>query len=143
MKRILFFIGFILLTWAYGQAQNRAESLVMDSTSKHPKITFVSTNYDFGKIRKGEKVSTSFYFKNTGSQPLVLLQVQTSCGCTATSWSREPILPNQTGEIAVTFDSLAQGHTLGKQKKVLLVISNATNKEENLTLTGEVFQAGN
>lgn len=143
MKRILFFIGIILFSGATCLAQNKAEFIPMDSTAKTPRIAFANNIYDFGKIRKGDKVSTSFYFKNTGSQPLVLLQVQTSCGCTATRWSREPILPNQTGEISVTFDTLAKDNILGTQKKVLLVISNAINKEESLLLTGEVFQAEN
>lgn len=137
MKKLLFFVIF-LLTGLCVNAQNKAETLPQDSTATTPKLSFANTVYDFGKIRKGEKIVTSFYFKNTGTQPLILLQVQTSCGCTATNWSREPIAPNATGEITVTFDTTAKEDLTGKQSKYLLVISNAINKEEKLILKGEV-----
>ncbi|NJO02481.1 MAG: DUF1573 domain-containing protein [Bacteroidia bacterium] len=143
MEKISFialFMMFSFLGLNPAQAQNKAESLPMDSTLSKPQISFVSHQYNFGKIRKGEKITTSFYFKNTGTQPLLLLQVQTSCGCTATQWSREPVLPNGTGEIVVTFDTNAKDDIVGQQNKVLLVISNAVNQEEKLALEGEVVK---
>lgn len=142
MNKILFFslLGFVLLLSPNILAQNKADALPQDTTLKYPQITFVNTTYDFGMIRKGDKFVTSFYFKNTGTQPLQLLQVQTSCGCTASDWPTEAIAPNATSEITVTFDSNAKGDLLGKQNKILLVISNAVNKEEKLYLKGEVVK---
>ena len=120
-------------------AQNKAESIPQDTTVRFPQITFVSTNYNFGVIRRGEKVTTSFYFKNTGTKPLQILLVQTSCGCTISEWTKTAIQPNTTNEITVTFDSAAKENLVGKQKKVLLVYSNAWNKEVKLTLEGEIL----
>jgi hypothetical protein len=123
------------------QAQNKAEALTQDTTLNRPQITFVNKTYDFGKVRKGEKVLTSFYFKNTGTRPLQILQVQTSCGCTATNWSKEPVPPNGVSEITVTFDPDYQENLKGAQEKALLVISNGLNKEEILVLKGEIVKA--
>jgi hypothetical protein len=141
MKKIALVMTFILAWAGFAQAQNRAESLTQDTTLTKPQIGFVSKSYNFGKIRKGEKIVTSFYFKNTGTRPLKILQVQTSCGCTATNWTRGYINPNAVGEITVTFDSGSKDEILGNQSKVMLVISNALDKEVKLTLEGEVVNS--
>lgn len=140
---IIFTFSFILFSCQLiAQSQiNKAQYLKQDSSLKTAQISFVERTYDFGKLRKGEKVSTSFYFKNTGTKPLIILQVQTSCGCTATHWKNQPIQPNETGEITVTFDSSAKEELYGIQNKVILVISNALNKEEKLFITGEVSKS--
>lgn len=116
-------------------AQNKAESLPMDSTCKFPQISFAQMKYDFGKVKKGEKVATAFHFKNTGMKPLQILQVQTTCGCTITNWQKTVIPPNSTSEISVIFDTTEKNMT-DAQTKTLIVISNAKNKEVLLTLEG-------
>lgn len=139
MEKLLLFCSLFILSFGgLVQAQNKAEIIPMDSTLTTAQLTFVSNVFDFGEVRKGEKITTSFYFKNTGTRPLFLLQVQTSCGCTATSWSREPIQPNATGEIQVTFDTSAKEDIVGEQQKVLLVISNSLSKEDKLIIKGTV-----
>jgi hypothetical protein len=124
-------------------AQNKAESLPMETNIPYGKLAFVEKTYNFGKIRKGEKITTSFFYKNTGSKPVTILQVQTSCGCTVTTWEKKPIQVGKTGEISVTFDSAEKSDLIGQQTKTILVISDATNKEEKLTLSGEVEKVGN
>ncbi len=138
-NRILLFCSiFLFLGFSKVKAQNLADALPMDSLVQGPQMTFVSPMYNFGKVRQGDKINTSFFFKNTGNQPLIILQVQTSCGCTVSNWSRDPVLPGQTGEINVTFDSGEQKDHTGDQKKVLLVISNSIEKEQQLVLLGQV-----
>ena len=139
MKLKYLFTTFCFLLMAnYVVAQNKAANLFMDSTSKFPKIAFVNLQHDFGKIRKGEKINTSFHFKNIGMKPVQILQVQTTCGCTITEWSKTPIASGGTGEINVTFDTTVKDMT-GKQTKTLLVISNALNKEVLISLEGEII----
>ena len=141
--KYLQFLSFVFLFTCFAyttQAQNKAENLPQDLSLSTPQISFVDQFYDFGKIRLGDKIKTSFFFKNTGTKPLLLLQVQTSCGCTATQWERKSIAPNAVGEIEVTFDSNENKGQLGKQEKVILVISNAVNKEVRLHLRGEVIR---
>lgn len=119
--------------------QNKAANLPMDSTCKFPQIAFAQMKYNFGNIRKGEKVSTAFHFKNTGLKPLKILQVQTTCGCTITEWSKNAIEPNATGEINVIFDTTVQD-MIGNQTKSLLIITNARNKEVLLSLEGNIIK---
>ena len=53
-----------------------------------PQITFAEDSKDFGDIVQGDKVSHVFEFENTGTEPLILSNVLTTCGCTATAWPR-------------------------------------------------------
>jgi len=87
-----------------------------------PAITFEQTSFDFGEIQQGDKVEHIFKFENTGNQPLIITNVQTTCGCTASEWPREPILPGESANLKVNFDSAGK---YGIQHKIISVISNA------------------
>ena len=41
-----------------------------------------SATHDFGEIAQGDKVEHTFRFRNTGNEPLVITNVQVTCGCT-------------------------------------------------------------
>ena len=70
-----------------------------------PKIQFDSPAYDFGKVMSGQPVNHTYYFTNTGSQDLVLNNVQGTCGCTVvTDWARQ-VKPGASGHISVVFNT--------------------------------------
>jgi hypothetical protein len=46
------------------------------NTSGGPQISFPETEYDFGTISQGSKVSHTFVVKNTGDAPLRLIKAQ-------------------------------------------------------------------
>lgn len=87
-----------------------------------PSITFEESEFDFGDIHQGDKVEHVFEFENTGTEPLIITNVQTTCGCTAPEWPRDPIAPGQDGEIKVVFNSTGK---IGRQHKVVTIVSNA------------------
>lgn len=94
--------------------------------------------YNFGNIPElGGRVTTVFEYVNTGNAPLVLTSVRTSCGCTAPTWTDEPLEPGQRGMIKVTYN--ASGRP-GRFQKTITVTSNAiTTPTEKLYIKGEVF----
>ena len=92
-----------------------------------PVITFEKKTHDFGDIVQGDKVEETFKFANTGTEPLILTNVQVTCGCTTPKgWPRDPILPGGKGELTVAFNSAGK---MGKQNKVVTVVSNAVNSD--------------
>lgn len=105
------------------------------SSDKKPMISFEKNEFDFGKILQGEVVSYTFRFKNTGNAPLLITNVDKSCGCTASDYPREPIQPGESGEIKITYDS--KGHH-GFQSKVLIVNSNTMPSQSALRIKAEV-----
>ena len=75
--------------------------------AQHPAdcdLVFDKLVHDFGDILLSDgKKSCTFSYTNKGSQPIVIQEVISSCGCTAPQWSRAPILPGKGGQITVTF----------------------------------------
>ncbi|HSI89625.1 MAG TPA: DUF1573 domain-containing protein, partial [Adhaeribacter sp.] len=68
-------------------------------------ITLETETYDFGKITEGTQATHEFKFKNTGNQPVIISNVQASCGCTTPEWTKEPVMPGKTGKIKALYNS--------------------------------------
>ena len=68
-------------------------------------IALAQSTYDFGNIKKGDKVNHVYEITNTGKNPLVISEVKPGCGCTAPEFTKEPILPGKKGKITLSFDS--------------------------------------
>lgn len=131
-KLIVLLLGLFLVAHAYAQQTSKKGEEKIDG----PRVTFTESTHDFGDIAQGTKVNYVFEFENTGTEPLVLSNVLTTCGCTATSWPREPIAPGEGGEIAVSFNSAGK---MGKQNKVVTVVSNAVNSQERVKIIANVL----
>ena len=70
-----------------------------------------------------------------GKEPLLLENVQASCGCTTPEWSREPIAPGATAPIKVGYNAYAEGHF---NKTVTILYNNGQTKA--LIISGEVYK---
>lgn len=111
-------------------------SLVAVSGLRAQTMEFKETEHSFGTIPElGGAVSHRFEYTNTGDKPLVLSTVHTSCGCTSPSWSKEPIMPQKTGYIDVTFDPRDR---VGSFMKSVIVNSNDPSGTTILYIKGEV-----
>ncbi len=96
-------------------------------TLSGPMITWEYATFDFGDIVQGERVEHTFKFTNTGNAPLVITNVQVTCGCTTPKgWARDPIPPGGESEITLAFNSAGK---FGRQRKVVTIVSNASNSE--------------
>lgn len=153
MKGIpLFFVGLILFAscnTGNNQENEAAADIPMEQVGKQPVgqtiipgadssgavLEVVDDAYDFGVVKEGEKVTHDFKFTNTGSSPLIVSNVQASCGCTTPEYSKNPIAPGEEGMVKVVFNSTGQ---VGKQHKVITVVSNAASPNTLLHLRGEV-----
>lgn len=112
-------------------------SLAQEKTTvPGPAITFEEASFDFGDINQGDKVEHIFKFENTGDAPLIITNVQTTCGCTATDWQREPILPGESSTIKVNFNS---ANKMGRQNKVITIVSNSVAPLNQIKITTNVL----
>jgi hypothetical protein len=92
--------------------------------------------YDFGNIKQAKAVITEFWFTNTGDEPILVSDVVPSCGCTASDYSRAPILPGKNASIKVTFSA----NNLGAFNKTVTVNFNDLKLKSILTIKGTVQQ---
>ena len=124
MKKIIFIIAVVYSSVSFAQA--KIEFKDRDNT------------IDYGNVYKdvdsGVRV---FVFTNTGDAPLIITNVQSTCGCTVPSKPTDPIMPGKTGEISVKYNM-----NPGPIRKTISVESNATNVEGGrvaLKIKGEVL----
>lgn len=107
----------------------QATVLAQSADSLHLK----ETNHNFGKIPQGRPVFHEFEVINAGKQPLVISEVQASCGCTTPEWSRDPIEPGKSSKIIVGYNSAAAGDF----SKIVTVLYGS--KRQNLVISGNVY----
>jgi uncharacterized membrane protein len=96
------------------------------------KIEFANLEHDFGEVTIDEKSYTTFIYTNTGSNPLIIQDVETSCGCTVPEWDEKPLAPGQTAEIEVAIKPTK----VGAFKKTAMVYVNTEEKVITLTIKG-------
>jgi hypothetical protein len=124
MKKIIF-----SLILAFGFFTLKAQTI--DGPKSGPIINFSEDFFDFGDILQGDSVQHIFKFKNTGTSPLIISEVITTCGCTAPEFTKEPVLPEKPGEIKITYRSAGKQ---GLQNKVITILSNSTNTPVRLRI---------
>lgn len=101
-------------------------------------ITWENNIHDFGDIIEGDKVEYTYKFTNTGTEALVITNVQVTCGCTTPKgWPRDPIAPGKKAEIIVQFNSTGK---IGRQNKVVTVVSNAIGGNSQITFSATVLE---
>lgn len=108
MKKILFGLAFTLGVFAFSNAQE-----IQITNHKNNTV-------DYGDVVKGSDGKQVVKFKNVGTQPLIIKNVQSTCGCTVPSWPKEPILPGKKGEIVVTYNT----NNVGPFHKQITINSN-------------------
>jgi hypothetical protein len=114
---------------------NEQQAMLADSTN-WTTVQWLDSAQNFGKVTDGEKVMITFHFKNTGTKPLLIANVQASCGCTIPSKPDEPIAPGEEGKITAEFNSAGR---VGKASKMLNVTCNTKEQTTNLLFEGEVL----
>ena len=114
---------------------NTAEG--MPDKNALPVISFEKDFHDFGKLISGEQVTYSFKFTNTGKSLLVISSVSTSCGCTVSTFPRQPIKPGEGATIDVSFDSNGRH---GLQSKSVTVFTNTQPPTTVLRIKASVVE---
>ncbi len=99
-----------------------------------PVLKFEKESINYGTIKKGEDGSRVFKFKNIGKSPLKIERVKSSCGCTVPTYPKKEIMPGETGEISVKYDT----NKVGRFSKTISIFSNAKRKRIVLRISGNV-----
>jgi hypothetical protein len=130
-------IGLMFAFGAYAQqAEKEEEKQEKQKKVDGPAVSFEKESHDFGDIYQGDKVQHVFTFENTGTEPLIITNVQVTCGCTAPRWPRDPIAPGQEGEITIQFNSTGK---IGRQNKVITIVSNSVDPHNKISIVTNVL----
>jgi len=138
MKKLLF-IAVLTAFAGVAVAQQVPPTTINKNEVKTDVAVFAWDNisHDFGKIKQGTPVTHEFKFTNSGKVPLVITNVQASCGCTTPDWSKEPVMPGGQGFIKATYNAASAGAF----SKTVTVTANIETGFVQLTIKGEVQAA--
>ena len=128
MKKLITLCAVVIsfITFTAMQTDNKAE------------FKFEKETHDFGKIPQGKPVTYEFTFTNTGEEPLIISNVESTCGCTVPKYTTTPVLKGKTGTIMVTFNAAAVQPSFSK---AVTIKSNARTPNKLLYIKGEVTAA--
>ena len=105
-----------------------------------PKISVLHSEYSFGDINQGDKVSHNFTITNSGGDLLKITDVRASCGCTAAKPEKNELKPGESTQIKVEFNS--QGRKGNQVKYVYIKTNDKENPEVKLKISGNVVRKG-
>jgi len=124
MKKLIMICAVIIgfTVTASAQTDNKAE------------FKFTEEKHDFGKVPQGKPVTVKFEYTNVGEEPLILSNVQPTCGCTIADFTKTPVLKGAKGIITITYNAAVAGVFT----KTIVVTSNAKTPTKYLNIVGEV-----
>ena len=100
---LILLIGFCLTSFAYGQ------------------LKFEQTELELHPSAADANAVAHFKYENTGSKPIHIASVQTSCGCTVATLKTNDVAPGDKGDITATLNI---GNRTGTQTKAITVNSD-------------------
>ncbi|MCX5703565.1 MAG: DUF1573 domain-containing protein [Candidatus Omnitrophica bacterium] len=135
MIRIFLCLMFLFLsfpiTGCYSQQGNNAIEKVKESDPY---------TWDFGRVKKGAILKHAFKLKNESNKILNILNVSTSCGCTASEVKKKNLAPKETTLIEVSFKTL--GYSGPTQQHVYVNTDSLDNPVIKYTIKADVAKEG-
>lgn len=125
MKQLIFIFSLLIL------------GVTAKSQVATTKMQLSATEHDFGTFKEEAGRQTfDFMVTNTGTEPLVIQNVQASCGCTTPEWTKQPIPAGAKGKVTAIFDPKDRP---GQFNKTLSVYTNTKPEVVVLVIKGEVI----
>lgn len=94
-----------------------------------------TTQIDLGKFYYDNISQSEFVLINTGNNPLAIIDVSTSCGCTSVEYNKEPVKPGDEIKLLVKYKADELGHF----SKSIKVFCNTKDSPISLKITGEAL----
>lgn len=106
-----------------------------------PEVRFLETTHDFGAFDENDGiVKCRFAYVNTGDEPLSIIASRATCGCTSSSYTKEPVEPGDTGYVEVTYNPTGRPGRFGKK---VYVDFNTEKPRQTLLIKGVVIGSSN
>lgn len=122
------------------QPGNDGDGLVFETLTIDYVATAASSNLvsidGTPKIKKGSDGLRIFKFKNEANVPVVIKSAKGSCGCVVPTYPKEPVLPGESRQIEVRYDT----NRVGVFTKTVTIITNEVHDTYVLTIKGDVAE---
>ena len=108
--------------------------ITVNAQSKPAEFKFETETHDFGKIPLNKPAVYTFNFTNTGEAPLIISNVETTCGCTVSEYTKTPVKSGEKGFVKVTLTPVGGAMPFNKQ---ITLTSNARQTSKVLIIKGQ------
>ncbi|WP_420575730.1 DUF1573 domain-containing protein [Ekhidna sp.] len=100
------------------------------------KLEFEKTDHDFGDImEEAGPAEFTFRFVNKGDEPITITRVKASCGCTTPGWTREEVMPGDSGYVKAKYNPRNRP---GRFRKSLRLTTSDPSSNHTLYISGFV-----
>lgn len=123
-RRFFFILAFLLISPVLSHADGRLE--------------FQEKVWDFGKLESYTRQAHAFKFTNTGDSEIEIVDVITSCGCTAAIAGQSRIGKGERGEIRVSFNPAGQS---GQYKTGISIYVKGAKDPYTLVIKADLSRA--
>lgn len=123
----------------------KQKELNEEKVSNKKSVSIISSNgnlecselvFNAGKIKKGTPIKHTFNFKNTGTEPVIILEKTMSCNCTNLKSSNDTISPQQNTSLEATIDTKDKDPGYGEA--TITVKTNGSRKFYLLSINFEI-----
>ena len=121
-----------ILIWSQSDKKNAKAS----SKTSGP-LLITPAQQHLGKLNQFEKKHFSFTIKNQGNEPLRIVKVEHSCGCTEAKASKEVIAPGETAKISGTLDAEKRVGEFGSAILITYQIGRESEKQLEALVGGK------
>lgn len=100
--------------------------LLPTATAQVSVLHLESTTIDLGTIAEADgPVTTYIGATNSGTTPIYIKEIVTTCGCTKVEYKRDAIAPNESIKIGITYDPHNRPGRIDKQ--IIIVVSESSD----------------
>ncbi len=132
----IFNLTFVLfLAFAIGSVS--AQTAQSEIPTSGPVMEFVEMVVDYGAIEQHLDPLRIAKFTNTGTEPLVIKNARGSCGCTVPTYPKQPIMPGESADIEIRYDT----KRIGKINKTVTITTNEVGDPKVLKVIGQIAKA--
>src|ERR1700686_5382467 len=103
--------------------------LCLFTGSAFGQLAWETTEQTFNSKPQDKEVVAKYNFTNSGTKPIKIQNVRTSCGCTTAALSKTDYAPGESGEIEAKFT--IYGRT-GRQEKAITAEANANPQQPTI-----------
>lgn len=110
--------------------------MIVGVTYGQSKLDFEVKDHDFGEIEEmGGPAEFTFNFVNNGDEPIRITHVKASCGCTTPGWSKEEIMPGDSGFVKAKYNPRNRP---GRFRKSLRITTSDASSNQVVYISGFV-----
>lgn len=92
--------------------------------------------HKFAKTYEGKLLEHNFKIENTGDAPLIISDYKVSCSCTKAYLPEKPILPGESFDLRVTFDTNGKYYF---QDRIIYLQTNAKKETQQVRFKVKVI----